>query len=155
MILRRYLAIIKTQFRILLRRLREDHKYQLLLASIKNYVPKYYKRSGLEHQAIRDHIIKRQDRCTHLKGGAYCGFKDYNVMQHTYIDKSVRIRCGNCGKIWTPESADWLEAIKMHDLSSNRPSSSETPPYVGELSVLRAELASWDETQGYSSPSKT
>jgi hypothetical protein len=153
MILRRYITIIKNQFQVFLRKLWKDYEYQQLLDSIKSYVPKYYKRSGIEHDAIRTRILRRQDRCSHLKGGPKlnANVHDYNVMHHIYIDGSTRIRCGNCGKKWTPESVDWKEALRMHDLSSNSITTSEIPLHAGAISDLKygpgqkwtPELSKW------------
>jgi hypothetical protein len=130
--LKGYIRIIKAQWSVLIAKLRDEFKRQSFL---RKYVPKYGTRTIAEHEAIRL-FIKRGKDCDHLKGGrARHRFQreDFNVMLHTYIDGSKRIRCGSCGKVVRPADAEWDAWMKMVSESTNRPSSSEQPM----LSVIR------------------
>jgi len=68
-----------------------------------------------------------QDKCDHLKGnsGPRVHAKDHSVYHHTFPDGKVHIRCMRCGKIWTPDNADWVQAVLMTEQSTNAKSSSE------------------------------
>lgn len=70
--------------------------------------------------------------CDHRKGGYSVrgaaprgGIVDYNVSLHTFSNGKARVRCNKCGKRWFRGDADWADAVRMVEQSSNSPSSSE------------------------------
>lgn len=91
------------------------------------YVPRYNTRTTLEHQAIRNKIQYDPKNCLHLKGGRAVKSvtNDYNVLTHTFPNGKTRIRCANCSRVWWSTDADWQDAVKMMNNSTNMPSSSE------------------------------
>lgn len=72
---------------------------------------------------------RRSDRdlsgCRHTKGGRLNVAKDFAVYGHTFPDGSLRIKCTICPKTWYPSDADWKDAVKMTENSTNTWSSSE------------------------------
>jgi hypothetical protein len=128
MAIRRFWLIVKSQFHIAVKRMKEDWKYQQLIRSLRSYVPKYWGRTEDEHTVIRRMVMADPKRCNHLKGGLYrpaLSLRDFNVSLHTYIDGTQRIRCNGCGTKWFKGDADWDRALKMTEYSTNRQSSSE------------------------------
>jgi hypothetical protein len=90
------------------------------------YVPRYNTRTELQHREIRKRIQQDPKTCRHLKGGGITnGVKDYNVLTHTFPNDRTRIRCANCSRVWWNTDADWQDAVKMVQQSTNTPSSSE------------------------------
>lgn len=65
--------------------------------------------------------------CMHLKGGRMVrsAVGDYAVYGHTFPDNTYRIKCMLCPKVWYPSDADWADAVKMVESSTNTWSSSE------------------------------
>jgi hypothetical protein len=71
-------------------------------------------------------ITKRQNNCSHLKGGGRLAtHNDYAVWHHVFPDGSETIKCLICGKPWTKQSPDWQIALNMMNHSSNSKSASE------------------------------
>jgi hypothetical protein len=94
------------------------------------YTPGYAFRTIAEHAAIQKRIQHDPKTCEHLKGGRWAPrsiFKDYNLSRFTFVDGSTQIKCLNCKTVWTPESPDWKEAVRMMDRSTNTPNACEQP----------------------------
>lgn len=79
-----------------------------------------------------ERLKKRQDKCSHLKGGRMAGrwSTDYNVSNFTYIDGTQEIKCLTCGKKWFNGDLGWQDALNMFRQSTNTPNSSERPMYT-------------------------
>jgi hypothetical protein len=92
------------------------------------YVAAYDLRTPEEHAAIRKQIQRNPETCRHTKGGRVLRpFSDYNVSCFTFIDGSTQIKCLSCRHVWTKESPDWKEALRMIDNSTNTPNACEQP----------------------------
>jgi hypothetical protein len=103
--------------------------------------------------------LKRQERCSHLKGTSLYSIPspntDYSVYKHTFIDGTQRIKCLKCGwEVWNlPEfSLKWAHGMRMVDSSTNRASTSEQvlkpepKKYVGiqTPSIAQARKTTYD-----------
>jgi hypothetical protein len=94
----------------------------------KPYVSKYDSRTPTEHTAIRKRIQRDPSTCRHTKGDrTRPPFVDYNVSSFVFIDGSIQIKCLSCRHVWTGESPDWKEAVRMMNASTNTPMSCEQP----------------------------
>lgn len=94
------------------------------------YVSRYSLRSSLEDAALRAFLKIKPRDCSHLKGGFNRGRgsrADYNVSLFTFITGKRRVRCNSCGQKWFEGRKGWEEAIRMVNLSTNSPASSEGP----------------------------
>lgn len=98
-----------------------------------------------EQEQLR--LLRQQRNCDHAKGGKHKNFtfgKDYNLMDHTFIDNKRVIKCLSCGMKWRPGDTKstiqrngllyknhtgigWDEALVMLQSSSNSSTSSERP----------------------------
>lgn len=105
---------------------------------------------------IERNVRKRQDNCTHLKGGrrqpSSPAMRDYNVSNHRFIDGSWYIKCLLCGRIWRPGETGWLEATKMVQQSTNTPTASETVVNM-PIVPFKQTYMSYDKTN-YKPPTK-
>lgn len=107
-----------------------DIEYYKLCLQLKlhKYVPQYFTRTAAEHDAIRMRIRRRQDQCSHAKGGRVRSpIMDHNISDHTYIDGLRVIKCLTCRKTWTRTSRDWNLALSMRERTSNSTTTSEVP----------------------------
>jgi hypothetical protein len=50
---------------------------------------------------------------------------DFNVSMHTFPDSHQEIKCLTCKRVWKSGDADFQEALKMVQNSTNKPSASE------------------------------
>lgn len=85
-------------------------------------------------------ISARQRLCPHLKGQRFLNmtgaprpaapFRDYNASFHRMINNRARVICNYCKRTWWEGDADWSEALRMVQHSTNQPSSSEVPGTV-------------------------
>lgn len=108
--------------------------------------PSYVSTSG--NYKIEIETRRRQHNCSHRKGGPWITkvpeiagtyrklqvvfplppfMFDFNVSLHTFIDGHQEIKCMTCKRVWRTGDADFAQAMKMVENSSNKPSASEHP----------------------------
>ncbi len=102
------------------------------LAKAEKFLQKFRSTQWYHDRHISDQKRKPDPnpKCKHTKGGTLPspgGFRDYNVACHRFTDGRIKIWClYSCGFVSWGGDANWTEAVRMMESSTNTQTASET-----------------------------